>query len=332
MTKVEFHRVAWLGIGRNGVLGLIDKQHKAHLCRASAFHVERPHDSLLSDRQTGQRQEAPLQGETSVHSDVVLGVEGEPIQHQAKLRRHLGSDTAHMTAPHFLPAGFQVFTEVQRQVAHDTHRIQPNRVRLPCWIHGTSVLVAAGAAAPMTVGVVGLDVLREVAPAGARCLLPNERAATAVVADDDLVLVVQDRLEVEEGEALPKGRYRVVTRHWLFRGDEHRFGDDYALGRLSYGGPVQFCGGPWKLGSVYIHGQRNVGDSSQRASRYQLQKDSWMCDCEFAITMKLPCRHSMLLKKFIRSAFTMPLLAIPARWFGQSQSSVDDIAELATHL
>ncbi|KAF1791649.1 Zinc finger, SWIM-type [Phytophthora cactorum] len=47
---------------------------------------------------------------------------------------------------------------------------------------------------------------------------------------------------------------------------------------------------------------------------YQLQKDSWMCDCEFAITMKLPCRHSMLLKKFIRSAFTMPLLAIPARF------------------
>ncbi|KAG4233922.1 hypothetical protein PC116_g17895 [Phytophthora cactorum] len=65
------------------------------------------------------------------------------------------------------------------------------------------------------VGVLGLDVLREVAPAGAKCLLPNERAATAIVADDGLVLVVQDRIEVEEAELLVAEHRKMKNKKCL---------------------------------------------------------------------------------------------------------------------
>ncbi|KAG6948683.1 hypothetical protein JG687_00015324, partial [Phytophthora cactorum] len=174
----------------------------AYASRASAFHVEKPHDPLLSDRQTGQSQEAPLQGEASVHSRVVLGVEGAPIQHQAKLRRHLGIDTAHELIKADLHATFHVFTEVQRQVSHDNlpHPAKQGEAALPRpWYDCACRSRSFRTHDLSVVGVLGRDVLRDV---GARCLLPNEQAATAVVADNGLVLVIQDRLEVEQGELL----------------------------------------------------------------------------------------------------------------------------------
>jgi hypothetical protein len=47
---------------------------------------------------------------------------------------------------------------------------------------------------------------------------------------------------------------------------------------------------------------------------YLVEKASWTCDCEFALTMKLPCRHAMLYKKSIGSYFAIPFAAISPRY------------------
>ncbi|GMF59463.1 unnamed protein product [Phytophthora fragariaefolia] len=62
---------------------------------------------------------------------------------------------------------------------------------------------------------------------------------------------------------------------------------------------------------------------------YLVVKATWACDCEFASTMKLSCRHAMLYKKSIGSSFMNPFAAIQPRWFGQSRSSPDQVTELA---
>lgn len=45
-----------------------------------------------------------------------------------------------------------------------------------------------------------------------------------------------------------------------------------------------------------------------------VEKASWSCDSEFALTMKLPFRHAMLHKRSTGSAFVPPFGAIPPRY------------------
>ncbi|GMF18335.1 unnamed protein product [Phytophthora fragariaefolia] len=47
---------------------------------------------------------------------------------------------------------------------------------------------------------------------------------------------------------------------------------------------------------------------------YILQKEGWGCDCEFAQTMKLPCRHAMEFKNRRGSPFVIPFAAIASRF------------------
>lgn len=46
---------------------------------------------------------------------------------------------------------------------------------------------------------------------------------------------------------------------------------------------------------------------------YVLQTDDWKCDCEFAQTMNLPCRHAMAYIVSLGCAFVIPYSAIQPR-------------------
>jgi len=98
---------------------------------------------------------------------------------------------------------------------------------------------------------------------------------------------------------------------------------------------------------------------------YMLQTQIWECDCEFALTMKLPCRHAMVFKQRSGSPFFIPFAAIAyrgcarffqvsyrylriahvfmdltqacrvfrrchcCRWYGQSRLSAEGLSEVA---
>ncbi|KAF1788493.1 Zinc finger, SWIM-type [Phytophthora cactorum] len=48
-----------------------------------------------------------------------------------------------------------------------------------------------------------------------------------------------------------------------------------------------------------------------RANEFMLVKEDLKCDCEFAVTMQLPCRHAMACKKFLGGGFIIPFSSIP---------------------
>jgi len=61
---------------------------------------------------------------------------------------------------------------------------------------------------------------------------------------------------------------------------------------------------------------------------YMLQTQIWECDCEFALTMKLPCRHAMVFKQRSGSPFFIPFAAIAYRYVHVSSRFHTGICEL----
>ncbi|KAE8961449.1 hypothetical protein PF011_g29747 [Phytophthora fragariae] len=62
--------------------------------------------------------------------------------------------------------------------------------------------------------------------------------------------------------------------------------------------------------------------------KYTLEKEGWTCNCEFAQTMKLPCRHAMAYRKTCGNPLIIPFSSISPRWFGQSRLSQDELTEV----
>ncbi|KAE9253715.1 hypothetical protein PF004_g1360 [Phytophthora fragariae] len=60
----------------------------------------------------------------------------------------------------------------------------------------------------------------------------------------------------------------------------------------------------------------------QGASKiHRLRLDNWTCDCEFSLTMKLPCRHAMAFRKRERGEGPIiPWMSIDVRWTNTSRS------------
>ncbi|KAG2765464.1 hypothetical protein PC129_g7206 [Phytophthora cactorum] len=50
-----------------------------------------------------------------------------------------------------------------------------------------------------------------------------------------------------------------------------------------------------------------------RANEFMLAKEDLKSDCEFEVTMQLPCRHAMAHKTFLGAGFTTPFSSIPCR-------------------
>jgi hypothetical protein len=46
---------------------------------------------------------------------------------------------------------------------------------------------------------------------------------------------------------------------------------------------------------------------------HRVDKITWMCTCEFSMTMQLPCRHAMMYRKHVCGMLTIPYSSIPAR-------------------
>ncbi|EGZ26515.1 hypothetical protein PHYSODRAFT_320450 [Phytophthora sojae] len=63
-------------------------------------------------------------------------------------------------------------------------------------------------------------------------------------------------------------------------------------------------------------------------NEYLLEKEGWVCDCEFSQTMKLPCRHAMVYRKVCGSPFIIPFSSISPRWFGQNRISQQELMEV----
>ncbi|EGZ10339.1 secreted protein [Phytophthora sojae] len=49
-------------------------------------------------------------------------------------------------------------------------------------------------------------------------------------------------------------------------------------------------------------------------NEYLLEKEGWVCDCEFSQTMKLPCRHAIVYRKVCGSPFIIPFSSISPRY------------------
>lgn len=47
---------------------------------------------------------------------------------------------------------------------------------------------------------------------------------------------------------------------------------------------------------------------------YLIIKESWKCDCEFALTIQLPCWHTMMYRQHIGSPFVIPYSDISTRY------------------
>ncbi|POM66416.1 LOW QUALITY PROTEIN: Secreted protein [Phytophthora palmivora] len=48
--------------------------------------------------------------------------------------------------------------------------------------------------------------------------------------------------------------------------------------------------------------------------RYHVDKTTWLCNCEFSLTLKMPCRHVILYRKHIGNVLTIPYASIPSRF------------------
>ncbi|KAE8908519.1 hypothetical protein PF003_g7639 [Phytophthora fragariae] len=48
--------------------------------------------------------------------------------------------------------------------------------------------------------------------------------------------------------------------------------------------------------------------------KYTLEKEGWTCNCEFAQTMKLPCRHAMAYRKTCGNPLIIPFSSISPRY------------------
>lgn len=72
--------------------------------------------------------------------------------------------------------------------------------------------------------------------------------------------------------------------------------------------------GDTSLGDYTIVDNGNTVGVHKGDHVYQLNKDDLTCDCEFAMTMKLPCRHAMIYRRSLGSPFVIPYNAIEPRY------------------
>ncbi|EGZ18311.1 hypothetical protein PHYSODRAFT_261378 [Phytophthora sojae] len=80
---------------------------------------------------------------------------------------------------------------------------------------------------------------------------------------------------------------------------------------------------------TYVFKDNGATITVQREKKeYLLEKEGWVCDCEFSHTMKLPCRHAIIYRKVCRSTFVTPFASILSRWFGHNRISQQDLMEV----
>ncbi|POM71359.1 LOW QUALITY PROTEIN: hypothetical protein PHPALM_12084 [Phytophthora palmivora] len=57
--------------------------------------------------------------------------------------------------------------------------------------------------------------------------------------------------------------------------------------------------------------------------RYHVDKTTWLCNCEFSLTLKMPCRHVIMYRKHIGNVLTIPYASIPSRWLRSGLADVE---------
>ncbi|OWZ01532.1 hypothetical protein PHMEG_00027057, partial [Phytophthora megakarya] len=157
-----------------------------------------------------------------------------------------------------------------------------------------------------------------------------------------IVIVDKDMTEVEKGKY---GSYdkdvvvqlkhlihnltyaKTVEQYKFFKAWQQRLEEEYES-RVEMPGTLRNTGYSEEMNIVLDNGDHVLVRND--AHEYQLQKDGLLCDCEFAQTMKLPCRHAMVYKQSTGSAFTIPFAAIEARWFSQTRCGSTQVAALSS--
>ncbi|RLN06541.1 hypothetical protein BBJ28_00021182 [Nothophytophthora sp. Chile5] len=77
----------------------------------------------------------------------------------------------------------------------------------------------------------------------------------------------------------------------------------------------QFATDPDSVEGYTYHETDNIVTARRDDRVHQVDKTTWMCDCEFSVTMKLPCRHVLLYRKHTGGYLTVPYSSIPPRWY-----------------